>query len=339
MYHACRHVAAWTAFVSLLVLAGEAAQTPRPAPDSRSSATIGRFSPSKTPWGDPDLQGIWPSGQLIDVPFERPEAFGTRAELNDGELAERSAQVRAQVENDRAESGPSSGSPPTGPPPHWAERGIASRQTSLIVDPPDGRLPRLTEDGARRADRWRTTAADNYVFTGPEDLTPYDRCITRGVLGSTFPNIYNTGMQITQTPGAVVISYEMVHETRIIPLDGRPHAGPALRSYMGDPRGRWEGSALVVETTNFNGRTGSYGRNGNGNPTTDALRLVERFTLADANTLEYQVTVTDPLTWVRPWTVRFPIVRDDGYAMLEYACHEGNYAMTNSLKGARAKDR
>ena len=337
-----RHIAVGVALVALaalVVLTAEAAQAPRRADDSRNSAAGGRFSAPKTPWGDPDLQGVWPSGQLIDVPFERPEAFGTRAELNDGELAERSAQVRAQVENDRAESGPSSGSPPTGPPPHWAERGIVSRQTSLIVDPPDGRLPPLTADGARRAERWRTSSADDYVFAGPEDLTPYDRCITRGVLGSTFPNIYNTGMQIMQTPGAVIIRYEMVHETRIIPLDGRPHAGSPLRSYMGDPRGRWEGSTLVVETTNFNGRTGSYGRNGNGNPTTDALRLVERFTLTDVNTLEYQVTVTDPLTWVRPWTVRFPIVRDDAYAMLEYACHEGNYAMTNSLKGARAKDR
>jgi hypothetical protein len=341
MHRACHRIAVWTALVSLGALAGEASQAPQGATDSKgvAAAAAGRFSPPRTPWGDPDLQGIWPSGQMIEVPFERPETFGTRAELNDAELAERAAQVRAQVESDLAETGSGIGSPPTAPPPHWLERGVASRQASLIVDPPNGILPPLTEDGARRAERWRRTSADTYPYAGPEDLTPYDRCITRGVLGSTFPNIYNTGMQIMQMPGAVVIRYEMVHETRIIRLDARAHVSPALRSYMGDPLGRWEGNSLVVDTTNFNGRTGSYGRNGNGNPTSEALRLVERFRLVDANTLEYEVTVTDPLTWSRPWTVRFPIVRDDGYAMLEYGCHEGNYAMTNSLKAARARDR
>ncbi|HEX5109786.1 MAG TPA: hypothetical protein VFV95_15145 [Vicinamibacterales bacterium] len=339
MHRACRRIAAWSALVSLVGFAGEASQAPRTSSDSSRLAADRGYSPPRTPWGDPDLQGVWPSGQMIEVPFERPGAFGTRAELNDVELAERAAQVRAQVESDLAETGSGIGSPPTAPPPHWLERGLASRQASLIVDPPNGLLPPLTEDGARRAERWRTTSADSYPYAGPEDLTPYDRCITRGVLGSTFPNIYNTGMQIMQVPGAVVIRYEMVHETRIIRIDGRPHLSPALRSYMGDPLGRWEGNTLVVDTTNFNGKTGSYGRNGNGNPTTEALRLVERFRLIDANTLEYEVTVTDPLTWSRPWTVRFPIVRDDGYAMLEYACHEGNYAMTNSLKAARSKDR
>jgi hypothetical protein len=285
-----------------------------------------RDTPPRTSWGDPDLQGVWPSDQMVDVPFERPLSFGTRAELNDAEFAD--AKVRAQTDV----------SPATAPPPHWLERGQASRQASLIVDPPDGRLPPMTSDGTRRAERWRTTSADTYVYAGPEDLTPYDRCISRGVLGSVMPNIYNTGTHILQMPGLVVIRYEMIHETRIVPLDGRPHVSSAIRSYMGDARGHWEGDTLVIETTNFNGKTGSYGRNGNGNPTSDALRLVERFTRVDANTLQYDVTVTDPQTWVRPWTVRFPMVRDEHYEMFEYGCHEGNYAMTNSLKGARARD-
>jgi len=139
-------------------------------------------------------------------------------------------------------------------------------------------------------------------------------------------------------PGLVVLRYEMIHETRIIPLDGRPHAGTKLRSYMGDARGRWDGAALVVETTNFNGRTGSLGRNGNGNPTSDALKLVERFSLKDANTLDYRVTVDDPKTWARPWTVAFPLSRDATYQMFEYACHEGNYAIRNILSGVRAAE-
>src|SRR5437763_9905651 len=145
-------------------------------------------------------------------------------------------------------------------------------------------------------------------------------------------------MQIVQLPGLVVIRYEMIHETRIIPLDGRPHTGPKVRSYMGDARGRWDGATLVVETTNFNGRTGSLGRNGNGNPTSDALKLVERFSLKDANTLEYRVTVDDPKTWTRPWTVAFPLSRDPTYEMFEYACHEGNYAIGNILSGVRAAE-
>jgi hypothetical protein len=291
-----------------------------------SSVAGGSFSQPRTPWGDPDLQGMWPSGPLVEVPFERPASFGTRAELNDEEYA--AALRRAQ----------SDFSPGTAPPPHWLERGLASRQASLVVDPPDGRLPPLTEDGTGRAERWRTTSAPSYAYAGPQDLTPYDRCISRGVLGSHFPNIYSTGMQILQTPGLVVIVHEMVHETRIIPLDGRPHASSSIRSYMGDSRGRWDGDTLVVETTNFNGKTGSYGRNGNGNPTSPALHLLERFSLIDADTLQYEVTVTDPETWVRPWTVRFPLARDEDYRMFEYACHEGNYAMTNSLKAARAAE-
>jgi hypothetical protein len=163
--------------------------------------------------------------------------------------------------------------------------------------------------------------------------------VTRGVLGSTFPNIYSSGIEIHQAPGQVVLRYEMIHETRIIPLDGRPHVGAAIRSYMGDARGRWEGQTLVVESTNFNGRTGSLGRNGNGNPTSEALKLVERFTRLDAETLAYSVAVTDPSTWTRPWTVTFSMKRDAEYVMYEYACHEGNYALRNILSAFRAAER
>jgi hypothetical protein len=197
----------------------------------------------------------------------------------------------------------------------------------------------LTADGAHRAREWQTKAAPNYPYAGPQDMRPYDRCITRGVLGSAFPNVYSTGMQIHQAPGIVIVRHEMIHEARVIPLDGRPHLPAAMQSYMGDPRGRWEGETLVVETTNFNGKTGSYARNGDGNPTTTALRLVERFRLTDLDTLQYEVRVEDPQTFVRPWTVAFPLRRDERYVVYEYACHEGNYAVRHVLSAARAAER
>jgi hypothetical protein len=291
----------------------------------------------RTPWGDPDLQGIWPSGHMIEVPFERPAEFGTRAVLTDEEFARRASDMRRQAAADAAEV--SAGGPATvTPPSHWLERGVPSHQASLVVDPPNGRLPPMTEDGARRARAWPSGNPAG-GFSSAEAFNVYDRCITRGVLGSAFPNIYGSGTEILQTPEHVIIRYEMVHETRVIPLDGRPHLPGALRSYMGDPRGWWERDTLVVETTNFNGKTGSYARNGNGNPTSDALRLVERFTRRDADTLEYQVTVDDPRTWTRPWTVAFPLKRDPSYALHEYACHEGNYAIVNMLRASRAAER
>ena len=281
-----------------------------------------------TPWGDPDLQGTWPSGSLIAVPFERQEALGERTTFTDEEAAERAAVLQAGA-----------GAGGIGPPPHWLELGDEPSQTSLVVDPEDGRVPPLTADGARRAAAWRTQSAPGYAYAGPADLRPYDRCITRGVPGSAFPNIYSAGMQILQAPGLVVIRHEMIHETRVIPLGGVPHLPDGVRSYMGDPRGRWEGDTLVVETTNFNGLTGSYGRNGDGNPTSEALRLVERFRRTAPDTLRYEVRVEDPLTFTAPWVVAFDLPRDADYTLYEYACHEGNHAMTHMLSAARAAER
>ena len=302
-----------------------------------SSAVVVAQTVPRTPWGDPDLQGIWPSGQLITVPFERPAALGTRALLSDQEYAQRVAEVEQQAKEDATEFSTGGGGSVT-PPSHWLESGRASRQASLIVDPPDGRLPPMTDEGKRRAAAWPSTNPA-VPYARAQDFNIYDRCVTRGVLGSTFPNIYSSGIEIHQAPGQVVLRYEMIHETRIIPLDGRRHIGSAIRSYMGDARGRWEGQTLVVESTNFNGKTGSLGRNGNGNPTSEALKLVERFTRRDAETLDYSVTVTDPSTWTRPWTVTFSMKRDAEYVMYEYACHEGNYAIRNILSAFRAAER
>ena len=281
--------------------------------------------PRRTPWGDPDLQGVWPGGQVMAVPFERDPALGTRRLLTTEEAARRNSDTDA-------ESSFVAGN-------FFPEVGHAPPLTSLISDPENGRLPPMTEDGARRASRWREIANPEYPAAAAEELRPYDRCISRGVLGSAFPNTYSSGMQIHQGPGFVVIRHEMIHEARMIPLDGRPHVSSAIRSYMGDARGRWDGETLVVETTNFNGRTGSYARNGDGNPTSPSLRLIERFRLQDANTLLYEVRVEDPQTWVRPWTVSFPLRRDDKYIIYEYACHEGNYAIQNILSAARAKEK
>jgi hypothetical protein len=282
---------------------------------------------ARTPWGDPDLQGVWVSSAAIGVPFERAEQLGSRAVLTDEELAARHAAAAARVR------------PKLVPPAGWAERRASPPLASLVVDPPDGRLPPMTADGARRAAIWRTKAAGNYAHAGPEDLRPYDRCISRGVLGSQFPNIYASAYQILQTPGQVVIHHEMVHESRVIPLDGRPHIAAGIGQWMGDSRGRWDGDTLVVTTTNSNGRTGSYARNGNGNPTTTALRLVERFRLGDGDTLDYEVRIEDPLTWTRPWAVAFPLEREADYVLFEYACHEANYALPNILSGVRAAER
>jgi hypothetical protein len=291
-----------------------------------SSTLSGQQHAMRTPWGEPDLQGTWPGGPVFAVPFERDPALGTRATLTADEAA------RLNSEVDRQLAGTALGN-------FFPELGHPPPLTSLVVDPDNGRLPAMTESGSRRALEWRIKSDDSYPVEGPEDLRPYDRCITRGVLGSAFPNSYGSGMQIHQAPGVVVIRHEMVHEARIITTDGRSHLSRAIRSYMGDSRGRWEGDTLVVETTNFNGRTGSYARNGDGNPTSTSLRLVERFRRGDADTLLYEVLVEDPQTWVRPWKVAFPLRRDDKYVLHEYACHEGNYAIVNILSAARAAER
>ena len=295
-----------------------------------------RFTPPPTPWGDPDLQGMWSNAAMNGVPFERNAALGTRATLTEAEFKELNAFLEKQIDIANAETVVDGSRTGVNPPAHWLELAPASRQASLIVDPPDGRLPPMTAEGVQRAKQW--PGPEKSYFSQPSDFNLYDRCITRGVLGSMYPNIYNNGMQILQSPGLVVIRHEMVHETRIIPLDGRPHVSDKIRSYMGDSRGRWDGHTLVVDTANFTGMTGSLGRNGNGNPTSDALRLVERFTLGSASTLQYEVTVHDAKTWTRPWTVAFPFERDPDYVMYEYACHEGNYAIANMLRISRAAD-
>jgi hypothetical protein len=286
----------------------------------------GRYVVPRTPWGDPDLQGLWPSIDMQGTPYERPPELVGKPTLDDEEFA-----VRVNAQSGRRRG--------------WGEQGKPSRQASLIVEPADGRLPPLTPEGQRRFETARSTyyldfpdAVVHHPFDNFEDLGVYDRCITRGVLASMMPTAYNMGNEIFQIPGYVIIRNEMIHETRSIPLDGRPHIGSAIRQYMGDSRGHWEGDSLVIETTNFNGLVGMT-RNGNTAMTSTDLKLVERLTRTAPNTIQYEATVNDPRIWVRPWKVSLPLTQHPEYGMYEYACHEGNYAMKNILSGARSDDK
>jgi len=286
---------------------------------------------------------------MMGVPLERPPQLGDKLLLSDEEFSARAAQAQRQAAADTEEFvAPVPGAAAvlagagSGPPGHWGERGRPQRQTSLVVDPPSGRIPPMTAEGQKRTAAIPATLYyDNSgagVFNGPEDLSVYDRCITRGLIGSMVAVGYNAGNQIVQGRGWVALRNEMIHEARLIPLDGRPHASSTIRTYMGDSRGHWDGTTLVVDTTNFNGRTG-VGANGRAIYHSDALRVRERFTRTDADTIQYEATIDDPKTWTRPFTIAFPLKRDPSYGMFEYACHEGNYGLRNILSAARAADR
>ena len=304
------------------------------------------YTVPRTAWGDPDLTGKWPSTDMVGVPMQRDERFGTRNVLTDEEFVDRQQRAAQQTEQDNADFElENAASTPGGdvggavsPPPHWLERGQPQRQASLIVDPPNGRMPAFTaqaqeRQAALREARQGRGPADSYT-----DRSNYDRCITRGLAGSILPVIYNNGTQIFQSPGYVTIVNEMIHETRVVPLDGRRHVGSDIKMWLGDSRGHFEGDTLVVETTNFTDRTG-VGVNGGGQRHSEALKLTERYTRIADDLIDYRMTVDDPQTWTAPWTMQFPLRRDDGYGMFEYACHEGNLAMFNILSGARADDR
>jgi hypothetical protein len=304
---------------------------------AQESATA--FMAPRTPWGDPDLQGVFTTDDELGVPFERPEQFGDRALVTDAEFAEREMQARRQAATDAEEfvtpRVAGRGGDGTGPPAHWLERGRPSRRTSLVIDPPDGRIPYLDERARQRnAVAVNSRTSGNRPFDGPEALDLYDRCITRGLPHVIFPTIYNNTSQIVQGPGYLAIFYEMIHDARIIPLDGRPHLSSTIRPYFGDSRGRWEGDTLVVDVTNFPKHLVNYRGAG------ASLYVIERFRRVDNRTIRYEVTVEDPATFVRPWTAALSLKQDARQVqVLEYACHEGNYAMTNILSGARASEK
>ena len=283
----------------------------------------------RTAWGDPDLRGIWTN--TTTTPLERPDDLVGQEVLTEEE------RVTRDEERARNADRP--------PPPgqtgayndFWFERGLSSTRTSLIVDPADGKLPSLTPKAATLG---VTISARRYGSKDSVDsFHLYDRCLTRAMPGTMMPGFYNHNYNILQTADYVAVYVEMIHDARIIPLDGHAHISPAIHQWLGDSRGHWEGETLVVETTNLSEKAHEqrvemlnvvFG-------VSEHMVLVERFTRVDADTIDYQFTVTDPTTYTAPWTVSIPMTATEG-PLFEYACHEGNYALPNMLRGARADE-
>jgi hypothetical protein len=328
-----RLTAQFGTFVIVLLIAWVA--SPRIAGQSSTSsakaarpAVTKNWAPPRTPWGDPDLQGQWNS--QTSTPLQRPVEGKLAARET---LSEEEAETLEEANRQSFDQAPRAGDTGTYNA-FWRDSGKALTRTSLIVDPPDGRIPPLTPEGQKRIEAERAERSKRGPADSPdtyEDLTLWTRCISRGWNG--IGSWYSSNYQIFQAPGYVVILQELIHEARIVPLDGRPHLRPHVRQWMGDSRGRWEGNTLVVDTTNFDPRTNFQGSR-------DTLHLIERYTRVDEDTIDYQFTIDDPRTFSRRWTVSRPMTRIVGrISMFEYACHEGNYAMHGILAGARAKDR
>lgn len=315
---------------------------------TNAQATRATTWTARTLWGDPDLQGEWTSEGEYGVPFERPQQFGTRQFLTDKEYADRIEEVRIRDERDLERVDVLSGKvdAPNAPIPHWREYNTTSRRTSLIIDPPDGRLPSRVAQARplpvqRCGSLQRGEPCDSY-----EDYGLGVRCIVHGggFPDAMFPAVYNANMRIIQSPGLVAITYELIHDTRIIPLDasptrrgessesgGGPSDPPAIRSYMGTARGHWEGTTLVVESSHFKATTRGA---------SPGLRLIERFTRTGPDAIQYQVTFLDPATWTAPWTAALDLkARSADSGVFEYACHEGNYGLSNMLSTSRYLER
>ena len=315
------------ALAAALVVAGWATV----AAGQDRAAADGGWTPPRTADGQPDIQGIWTN--YDGTPFETPDdadlerlaplAYWFPGTNDPDRLRAAAARPRQDSQRIGFADGPS------------AALRNASRR-SMVIDPPSGRVPVRPEAEATR-DHNLVNLTDSW-----ENHTPWERCITRGVPGGIFPGGYGAGYQIFQAPGYVVLFYEMIHEARIIPLGDRPHLPGTIRQWNGDPRGRWEGNTLVVETTNYNDK-GTIGTNIatraiRGIPQSAALRVVERFTVTGPDTIEYEVTIDDDAAFTDPWKVAMPLNRDVAYQIYEYACHEGNYGLVNSLKAGRAED-
>ena len=295
----------------------------------------------RTSWGDPDLQGVWNNATL--TPFQRPEELGNQEFLSEEQVA--SLEQGTADRNDSLRLAPAQKTEVGGNVGaynnFWMERGttvVPTRRTSIIIDPPNGRLPSLTPEMERRltspeAQELAEVRRGDLPADSWEQLDLGDRCLWyRGI--PSFPTGYNNNYHIIQNPEFVAILQEHIHDVRFIALDGRPHVAQNIRQYAGDSRGYWDGDTLVVETTHFNNK--AFIRNFNGN-LSEALHVVERFTRVDPNTLDYEFTVNDPNTWTRPWSGSLPMSRME-QPLFEYACHEGNYGLTNILVGSRAEE-
>jgi hypothetical protein len=313
-------------------------QAASPAPAQRAGASARNLTPPKTAWGDPDLSGNYTNKYEYGTPFERPQEFEGRR-LEDVTAAELRAAV-AKRQADTLERAKFFGGDPEGNignSPEFRDIYEVSKgvRAWLVIDPPDGKIPAVTPEGRARATAAAraSTSFGSGPFDGPEDFSLWERCITRGFPGSMLPGVYGNSYQIVQGPGYVAIRYEMIHETRIIRMDGQSHPSQRIRLDMGDARGHWEGNTLVVETTNFTQRSAYRAANAG------SLRLVERFTPNGPQSLEWTLTVDEPSTWSRPWTFAIPLTRNNTEQIEQYECHEGNHAVLNILSAARAAER
>jgi hypothetical protein len=299
---------------------GQSALRSVPAETMAAAEKDPSWEPPRTSWGTPSLAGVWSTDDLRSVPVSRPQRFGDRESLTPEEFSERAASDQAGA--DVAAAG------------DFLQHEFGVRTfgyTSLVVDPPDGRIPALTEEGqALAATRSRGTYGPGPFHTF-EDFSLYDRCISRGAVGSIMPAIYGNGVRIAESPDAIAINYEMIHDTRIIRLDDRPPLADEIRQWVGASRGYWDGDTLVVESGNFNDRTNLAG----GTPNSEALKLTERFRRVDPEMIEYLVTIEDPIALTAPFTMRLMLTTQPGYLFLEYSCHEGNGAVPHSLSGER----
>jgi hypothetical protein len=302
--------------------------------DARPASKNGARTPvPRTPWGHPDLQGTW--SNATTTPLERPADLSAKATLSADERARLDREVQARRNTDQA---PSKGDPGTYNE-FWWERGSLLHQTALIVNPPDGRVPALTAEGSRRVAAYAAAVSGHGPADTWADRNLHERCILyHGV--PPLPTGYNNNYEIVQTPAVVAIRYEMLTETRFIPLDGRPHVHPNVKLWMGDPRGRWDGDTLVVESTNFNEAAGGLYELGTVmrlRGVGETMKIVERFTRTGKDTIDYRFTIDDPKIFTQPWTGTIPLTRLDE-RIFEYACHEGNYAMEHMLAGARVEE-
>ena len=291
------------------------------------------WEPARLADGQPDIQGVWNNIDALSTPLELPDGF-SGPDFSPDDLraiaAARAAEAERRAALPRPKSVGAYGA-------HWFDSfwndAEKSPAPALIVEPPSGRIPDWTPEAHDVLRHNREHLHDSWEF-----MESADRCITRGVIGIMMPGVYNNGALILQTPGHVVILSEMIHRARVIPIDGRAHLDDRIRQWEGDPRGRWEGDTLVVESTNFRAVRSMRGATASvRSRQTERQRLVERFTVVGPDTLEYSLHVDDPETYAAPWTAAFPLKRDDGYDIYEYACHEGNYSVPNALSGARFK--
>ena len=305
------------------------AQAPAGKPAAKGTATAKAWVPPRTADGQPDLEGVW--DYRTATPLERPAAFKDKPFLTDAEVADYERRTAARADGRQLED------PRTDPSvqaPEWLDYGkkmAGSNRSSLVVDPADGRIPALTPDGLKRDAERRAASRTRGPADDPENRTSWERCITRGLPEGVLPAGYNNNIQIVQAPGYVVLLMEMIHDARIVPLDGRARLPGGLTRWMGDSRGHWEGSTLVIETTNFSSKANFRGAG-------ERLHLVERLTRTGEDTIDYRFTVDDATTWVTPWTVALPLVRSEG-ELYEYACHEGNRGLENILSQARSSER